>query len=216
MENNKQLRSFGRLKSRKLRENPQRLMDEVLPKITYKELPTGKDIWLEIGFGGGEHLAHQAKNNPNVNIIGFEPFINGTAKLLREVEDNKLTNVLVHNGDARDVLEKLPDNVISKVYILFPDPWPKRKHNKRRLIQKPLLDMLYKAIKPGGELLIATDHEGYAQWILHEIFSHNVFEWQAKCKADWQNEFPGHIKTKYQLKNMAKTVRPLFLRFLKP
>lgn len=212
---NRPLRSFGRIKSRALRDGAQNLMDEVLPRITFKELPQGKEVWLEIGFGGGEHLAHQAKNNPNVNIIGFEPFINGTVKLLREVEEHNLQNVLVHNGDAREVLEKLPESSVSRVYILFPDPWPKARHNKRRLIQKPLLDMLHKVMKDGAELRIATDHEGYAGWILREIFEHDGFEWTAKSKTDWQNEFDGHIKTKYQMKNMAKTVRPLFLRFVK-
>ena len=205
---NKPLRSFGRLKARKLRGKPQALMDEVLPQITFKELPAGKEIWLEIGFGGGEHLAHQAKNNPGIFHVGFEPFINGTAKLLREVEDNKLTNVAVHNGDAREVIEKLPANSVAKIFILFPDPWPKSRHHKRRIIQNNLLDMLALALKPGGIVRIATDHAGYGEWILEKFASHSQFELVLNT-----HEAPAdHIITKYQKKGLAGH-NPVFLEF---
>ena len=207
-EAHKPLRSFGRIKSRRLHNNAQRLMDEVLPKITFKELPKDKDVWLEIGFGGGEHLAHQAKSNPNIFHVGFEPFINGTAKLLREVEEHKLDNVAVHNGDAREVIEKLPDNSVTKVFILFPDPWPKARHHKRRIIQENLLDMLARVLKPGGVVRAATDHAGYGEWILDKFASHKQFELVLNT-----HEAPAdHILTKYQQKGLAGH-NPIFLEF---
>ncbi len=212
MENdpNKPLRSFGRLKSRRLRGNPQRLMDEVLPKITFKELPQGRKIWLEIGFGGGEHLAHQAKSNPDIFHVGFEPFINGTAKLLKEVEAHNLLNVAVHNGDAREVIEKLPAASVDKVFILFPDPWPKARHHKRRIIQKNLLDMLAKVMRQGGVVRAATDHAGYGEWIEEEFAKHASFKPILKTY-----EAPAdHIVTKYQRKGLAGN-NPVFLEFEK-
>ena len=183
-------------------------MDEVLPKITFTELPHGKEAWLEIGFGGGEHLAHQAKSNPNVFHVGFEPFINGTAKLLREVESLGLTNVAVHNGDARDVIANLPNNSIARVFILFPDPWPKLRHHKRRIIQDNIIKMLAKVIKPGGILRIATDHAEYGEWILEKFAHHGSFKLALKsykAPAD-------HIETKYQKKGLAGN-NPIFLEF---
>lgn len=207
---NKPLRSFGRLKSRRLRDNSQRLMDVVLPAITFKELPADKEVWIEIGFGSGEHLAHQAKSNPDIFHVGFEPFINGTVKLLREVEENKLANVAVFNGDAREVIEKLPADSIAKAFILFPDPWPKSRHHKRRIVQKDLLDMLARVLKQGGVVRLATDHAEYGEWMQEKFAAHNAFKQILKT-----HEAPAdHIITKYQKKGLAGH-NPVFLEYCK-
>ena len=189
---------------------PQRLMAELLPKITFTQLPQNKTIWLEIGFGGGEHLAFQAKNNPNIFHVGFEPFINGTVKLLREIEQNNLTNVAVHNGDAREVIEKMPANSVNKIFILFPDPWPKAKHHKRRIVQENLLIMLAKVLKVGGIVRLATDHAEYGQWIEGKFATQSAFKQVLKT-----HDAPAdHIITKYQQKGLAGN-NPVFLEYQK-
>ncbi|PIR31959.1 MAG: tRNA (guanosine(46)-N7)-methyltransferase TrmB [Alphaproteobacteria bacterium CG11_big_fil_rev_8_21_14_0_20_44_7] len=212
--------SYGRTKARKLTPNQQRLFDELLPKIqiSLKNPALGwqnqsAETWLEIGFGDGGHLAHQARNNPNVNFIGCEPFINGAVKLLREIEDNNLQNIRIYTGDVRDLLEKTPENSISRIFILNPDPWPKTKHHKRRLIQKPLLDLLEKVLQPEGMLRIATDDEDYAFWILKEFMNHPKFLWTVRSKADWQNDPDDHIKTKYQKKAFKEGRKNIFIEY---
>lgn len=223
---NKPLRSFGRLKSRRLRDNSQRLMDEVLPRVKLKchndENGTmvivdprlngndTREVWIEIGFGGGEHLAHQARSNAEIFHMGFEPFINGTVKLLREVEEQNLTNVAVFNGDAREVIEKLPAGSISKAFILFPDPWPKARHHKRRIIQADMLDMLQRALKKGGVVRLATDHAEYGEWMQEKFAGHKGFKQTLKTY-----EAPvDHIITKYQRKGLAGN-NPVFLEYSK-
>lgn len=207
---NQPLRSFGRIKSRRLRGNSQRLIDDVLPAITFTAIPKNKEIWLEIGFGGGEHLAHQAQNNPNVFFIGCEPFINGMAKLLRDVEDNNLKNVAVYNGDARELLDKLPDNSLTKIFILFPDPWPKSRHHKRRIIQQNLLTSLARTLKKDGFVRLATDHAEYGEWIQEEFAKSSNFMLKIKTHAAPQD----HIETKYQKKGLAGN-NPIFLEYQK-
>ena len=206
----KYLQSFGRTKSRRIRDNAKRILDEGLPKYTFTELPKNKEVWLEIGFGGGEHLLHQAKNNRDVFIIGCEPFINGTIKLLRGLEDDKLDNVRIFKGDFRILAEQLPNDLFSKVFVLFPDPWPKKKQNKRRIISHETLDLLIKLAKNKADMRIATDHVDYAKWIAAHITSHKGITWQASCKADWQTQPTDHIETKYQKKALNEGRNPVF------
>ena len=136
---------YGRRQDKKLRARPKRLMAELLPRVATPDpdagaidpstlFPDAKEVWLEVGFGGGEHLAWQAEQNPSVGLIGAEPFINGVAKLLAHIEERDLRNVRIHFGDARPLLEALPDASLSKLFVLHPDPWPKKRHHKRRMI----------------------------------------------------------------------------------
>ena len=145
-----------------------------------------RDVWLEIGFGGGEHLLWQATHNPDVGIIGCEPFEEGVVKALAAIEDGGLANVRIHPDDARELLRWLPDACLRRAFILFPDPWPKKKHVKRRLINSALLDALARVLKPGAELRVATDIGDYARTILLAALAHPAFIWTAKRPSDWR------------------------------
>jgi len=169
---------------------------------------------LEIGFGGGEHLAAQASAHPHLRYIGVEPFLNGVASCLRHIEESGVANVRLHQGDARDVVSRLPDRALDLVYILFPDPWPKARHHKRRLIQPDFLDQLARAVKPGGEVRFATDWAHYAAWTLELFTKDPRFTWTAQCAADWRAPWPGHVPTRYEAKRLGDCA-PVFLRFLR-
>lgn len=214
------LASFGRRQGRKLRPGKRSLVDELLPKIEVKieELEnwgTGEKLFphissspasqfaLEIGFGGGEHLAYQAKLHPGVGFIGCEPYINGIGDLLKKIDAEKLSNIRIYPGDARLLIEKLPGACLSKTYILYPDPWPKARHHKRRLISMEFLDSLARVMKPGALLQLATDHGDYATWMLERLLAHPAFEWTAKKSGDWLLPPAEWIPTKYEQKRLA-------------
>ena len=166
---------------------------------------------LEIGFGGGEHLVAQAQARPDARFIGVEPFMNGVASCLRHIEESGVTNVRLHMGDARDVIARLPAARLDLVYILFPDPWPKARHHKRRLIQPEFLDALARVLKPGGEVRFATDWENYAEWTLW-IFTRDArFAWLAERVDDWCKAWPGHVPTRYEQKKLGDC-EPVWLR----
>ncbi len=167
--------------------------------------------WLEIGFGGGEHLAHQAALHPEIGIIGCEPYINGIAGLLKHIDDHKLHNIRIYSEDARLLMERLPDASLERVFILYPDPWPKARHHKRRLISTEFLNALARVMKPGAELRLATDHADYCAWMLEHLLSHSAFEWTAKICDDWLNPPPDWISTRYEQKALAG--RPTYLDF---
>ena len=180
------LRSYGRLKSRPIKPRQAGLMDSLLPGLaldlsapldreTLK--PDAAEVWLEIGFGGGEHMAAQAAMHPQALILGAEPFVNGAASAVRHIDERKLDNVRLHHGDARDLIAALPDACLERVFILFPDPWPKARHHKRRLIQPEVLSALARVLKPGGRLRFATDWADYADWTLERILGSDLFDW---------------------------------------
>jgi len=169
---------------------------------------------LEIGFGGGEHLVAQATAHPNVRYIGVEPFLNGVASCLRHIEEANAQNIRLHNGDARDVIARLSDASLDLVYILFPDPWPKTRHHKRRLIQREFLDELARVMKPGAELRFATDWANYAAWALEHLTRHPHFSWIADRATDWRAPWRGHVTTRYETKRLGDCV-PVWLRFVK-
>lgn len=197
------LRSFGRRKGRRLRTHAQELMGELLPRIQINEWPeafSGKPAWLEIGFGGGEHLAHIASLHPTIQMIGCEPYVNGISGLLKAIEETHSENIRIYSDDVRLLLGTMPEACLERVYILYPDPWPKSRHHKRRLIQKPLLDLLAKAMKSGAELRIATDWDDYATWILEQLLPHPAFEWTAELAADWSQPWLEWIPTRYEQK----------------
>lgn len=175
-------------------------------------LSRGGGVVLEIGFGGGEHLVAQAVANPATRFIGVEPFLNGVASCLRHIEEANAQNIRLHNGDARDVIARLPDASLDLVYILFPDPWPKARHHKRRLIQPEFLGELARAMKPGAELRFATDWANYASWALEYIVRDARFAWLAERAEDWRAAWPGHVPTRYEQKKLGDCA-PVWLRF---
>lgn len=212
------LRSFGRRNGRPLREQAARLWDEYLPTVRFDVADmawvAGKPLWLEIGFGGGEHLAALAAQHPDVAFVGCEPFRNGVVKLLGAMDAQKLTNVRVHTDDARQVLRALPEASLDRAYVLYPDPWPKVRHQKRRLVNKELLDLFARAVKPGGIVQLATDHEGYGQWMLEHFLADSRFAWEAKSMADWEQPPEGWVPTRYEIKCLEETP-PVYLRFIR-
>lgn len=197
------MKLYGRRRGRKLRDTPQQLMDELLPKLKINLPSEGllalpeKPIWLEIGFGGGEHIHGQALANPDKYLIGCEAFINGIASLLQLQAEEYTENLAIFPADARLLIEKLPDQNISKVFILFPDPWPKKRHFKRRLISEAFLAILARIIKPDGELLIATDDDSYNEWIEEKLSSQTFFTLISK---DIHCPPTGWVRTRYQMR----------------
>ncbi|MFM9890632.1 MAG: tRNA (guanosine(46)-N7)-methyltransferase TrmB [Rickettsiales bacterium] len=168
-------------------------------------------ISLEIGFGGGEHLLAQAAHRPDTLFIGCEPFINGVAKCLAGIEQQKLGNIRLHPRDARELILALPDACVNEIFILFPDPWPKLRHQKRRLVNAETLAMLHRIHKPGGRLLIATDHVDYSEWILERLLISPHYRWTAECAADFETPPPDWTQTKYQRKTTAEGREPVFM-----
>lgn len=173
----------------------------------------GGPLVLEIGFGGGEHLVAQATAHPAQRFIGVEPFINGVASCLRHIEEANAQNIRLHQGDVRDVIARLPEASLDLVYILFPDPWPKARHHKRRLIQPVFLDALAPVLKLGGEVRFATDWANYAEWALWHFTRDARFAWLAECADDWRKPWPGHVTTRYEAKRLGDC-EPVWLRFM--
>ncbi len=172
-----------------------------------------RETWLEIGFGGGEHLAAQARANPQTGFIGCEPFINGVAKLLAAIEDEGLGNIRIYDDDARDVLETLADASISRVFLLFPDPWHKKRHNKRRFVSPENLEQLARIMQPGAVLRIASDIPDYIRWSLHHIRNHPDFDWLAECATDWRIRPDDWPPTRYEAKAVREGRTPCYLSF---
>lgn len=172
-----------------------------------------KEIWLEVGFGSGEHIIHRAKENPKIGLIGCEVYKHGVAECVKEIENNKLENVRIFTDDARILLDAIDTKSLDRVFVLFPDPWPKKRHHKRRIINHQMFDILFRIMKLGAVLHIATDHPEYARWIMVNAATQNNFELQINSKSDWETPPEGHIQTRYQQKNKAKSERPIFLNF---
>lgn len=213
----RELRSFGRRRGRKPSPRQADLLRDDLPRFGFDvaEFSDGGTAWLEIGFGGGEHLLWQARNNPGVRILGCEPYEDGVIKVLSAVTDGALENVRIHMGDVRDVLRQLPQASLDRAFILFPDPWPKRKHRKRRLVNPALLDLLAHALKPGAELRLATDIGDYARTMLESFRDEARFLWQAESSEDWRvrpDDWPG---TRYEAKAEDAGRRRYYFRFVK-
>jgi tRNA (guanine-N7-)-methyltransferase len=175
-------------------------------------LSRGGGVVLEIGFGGGEHLVAQASAHADQRFIGVEPFINGVASCLRHIEESGVQNVRLHQGDARDVIARLPNGSIELCYILFPDPWPKARHHKRRLIQPAFLDELARVLTPGAGVRFATDWANYASWTLEHFVRDARYSWTAEGADDWRNAWPGHVTTRYEAKKLGDCA-PIWLRF---
>jgi len=204
---------YGRRKGPKLSAHQLSLRETLLPSLRFDgALPDGM-LWLEIGFGAGEHLVWQAQRNPDVSLIGAEPYEGGTAKLLAKLVEQPLPNIRIHEGDARDVLARVPDGRLGRVFLLFPDPWPKTRHHKRRFVQMEMLDELARAMAPGAEFRFASDDAGYLAWTLERLMAHRAFEWTAERARDWTARTPDWPQTRYEAKALHGP--PVFLRFVR-
>lgn len=217
------LRSYGRIKGRALSPLQEGLLQTLLPEIAIPAQPMGmldplsmwphaREVIFEIGFGGGEHLIGQARDHPANLYLGAEPFLEGVAKALTGVASAGLTNVRLVASDARPVLKALKPQSLDRLVILFPDPWHKNRHNKRRLIQPEFLEDAHRALKPGAQLRFATDWADYAAWTLEKVRAHGGFEWTAKRAHDWRGPPCDHITTRYELKKLGDCA-PVFLIF---
>jgi tRNA (guanine-N7-)-methyltransferase len=216
------LRSYGRLKTRTIKPRQAALMDSLLPTLrppqgTFdpRTLMTGAaEVWLEIGFGGGEHMATQAARRPDVLILGAEPFQNGVASALRHIDEARLTNVRVHDGDARDLMARMPDACLDRAFVLFPDPWPKTRHNKRRIVQAETVAEFARLLKPGGRLRFASDWADYVDWSLERFLKNPDFRWIADTASDRRQPPADHITTRYEEKRLGDCA-PVFLDFVR-
>lgn len=205
-------RTFGRAKGRSLTASQTAIMDEHWPRISIAPgdpLPKGP-IWLEIGYGMGSHVLHLGRTQPDVSVIGAEPFINGTAKAVRGIAEEGLTNMRLFRGDVRNWMEPLPSGCIDRAYILFPDPWPKARHNKRRLIRTAFIESLHRIIRPGGTLVFASDIPHYVDWALSRFRNHGGFEWDGRDPKQPPENWPG---TKYEAKARREGRTPYWFEF---
>jgi tRNA (guanine-N7-)-methyltransferase len=216
-------RLYGRSSGHKLRAGQRQLIDELLPQI---EVPQDGEITaerlfgdkrplhLEIGFGGGEHLAYRADLLPDHGFIGCEPFLNGVATALAQIRDRHLANIRLWRGDALDVLARIPQAGLAFVYLLHPDPWPKARHAKRRMVNDGPVDLIASRMRPGGELRIATDHPVYLSWTLMVMQRHrHQFEWLAEKPSDFLERTGGWPATRYEVKALREGRRAYFLRY---
>lgn len=172
-------------------------------------------VRLEIGFGGGEHLAHRARTNPETGFIGVEPFVNSMAKLLAVVEAEGLKNIRVHDDDATQLLDWLPDGSIDQIDLLYPDPWPKKKHWKRRFVSQVNLERFHRVLKPGGLFCFASDIDTYLNWTLQHCSRHGGFQWTARNATDWRTPFSGWPGTRYEAKAKREGRASAYLTFVR-
>ena len=213
---------YGRRKGPALSARQEQLIETVLPTLT-PQLQQGldpkryfddvDDVWLEIGFGAGEHLHWQAQHHPRVGIIGAEPFVNGVAKLLTRIEEEPAPNIRLYMDDARDIISALPDASLGRVFVLFPDPWPKLRHHKRRFLQTEMLDYLARVMTPGAELRFGSDDAPLLEFTLEILMAHPAFAWTATRAIDWQQRTPDWPQTRYEAKQLHGV--PAFLRFVR-
>ena len=216
-------RLYGRASGHKLRPGQQALVDTLLPPIAVPDegeitprrlFGADRPLHFEIGFGSGEHLAERADLLPDHGFIGAEPFLNGVATALAHVRDQQLTNVRLWRGDALDVLGRVPDSALSFLYLLHPDPWPKARHAKRRMVNDGPLEIFAAKLKPGGEFRLATDDPTYLTWALMVMQRHShQFEWLAERPSDFLEPPGGWIETRYGAKSRREGRRPYYLRY---
>ncbi|MDD4555781.1 MAG: tRNA (guanosine(46)-N7)-methyltransferase TrmB [Alphaproteobacteria bacterium] len=235
---NEKPKFYGRRQGRKIRKAKGNLLDVFLPQIKIDTQKNFQETFnqsfaktcLEIGFGDGTHLAGIAKNNPEIGFIGVEVFKNGVANLLTlltgikeghelpqeiNLADGRNDNIRVFDDDVRILFNYIPDASLDKVFVLFPDPWPKKRHAHRRLINQENLQVISRILKKDGILVIATDHRVYKGWALRQTLESNLFDWTAKTSNDWRNEPEGWVQTKYQKKAIREGRKPVFLIFKK-
>jgi tRNA (guanine-N7-)-methyltransferase len=216
----------GRRRGRRLRPRRQDLLTELLPRLRVTLPPAGgaldlaglfpqppSALWLEVGFGSGEHLAEQAHRHPDIGFIGCEVFVNGVAALVGQVERLELANVRIFDDDAHLLLTALPEASIDRAFLLFPDPWPKTRHAKRRFVGPANLATMAYILADGAEFRVATDDVGHVRWTLQHLIGHPDFRWGATGPRDWRNPPPDWVETRYQRKAVAAGRQPVFLCF---
>ncbi|NSX56556.1 tRNA (guanosine(46)-N7)-methyltransferase TrmB [Parasulfitobacter algicola] len=221
---------YGRFKGKGLRDQQQDMLDDDLAALSpglidwdenpdrinldLKTIFGTTDVWLEIGFGGGEHLVHQAAQNPNKGLIGCEPYINGVAMLLGKVRKAEISNLRIYPGDVRHLFDVLPDASIAKAFLLYPDPWPKKRHHRRRFVTPDYLAPLSRVVKKGGALRVATDIPDYVRQTLEQVPRHG-FEWQAEKPSDWRIAWHDWVSTRYEQKALREGRTPHYLTFIR-
>lgn len=217
-------RLYGRRRGKALRAGQQRLLAEALPlfSIEPEALAAGRafaapprEVWLEIGFGAGEHLIEQAKANPDVGIVGCEPFLNGVVAALARLKCDRLFNVRLLRGDAQGLIEAAPGAFFSRAFILYPDPWPKRRHHKRRVITVGIVEALARVMRRGAELRLATDVDDYAGWTLARFLASPDFRWAAPRADDWRRPWPEWRPTRYEAKARCDGRQSVYLTFVR-
>jgi tRNA (guanine-N7-)-methyltransferase len=215
---------FGRRKGHALKPRQAALFETLLPRLALDLevaapsdlrmlFENAGDVRLESGFGGGEHLLAEAQRNPTAGFIGIEPFINGMAKALAAIHDRRLTNIRLHHGDATDVLGWLPNASLARFDLLYPDPWPKRRHWKRRFVQDASIAQIARVVRSGGEFRFVTDWPDYAAWTLRHLAGAQDFEWTAERADDWRLPWPGFSATRYEAKAKRAGRVPCYLIF---
>ncbi|MEQ8367121.1 MAG: tRNA (guanine(46)-N(7))-methyltransferase TrmB [Roseicyclus sp.] len=221
---------YGRRKGQHLKDSQERYLQEDLAALSpgavdwetnpdrvpldLEALFDGREVWLEVGFGGGEHMVHQAALNPDVGIIGCEPYINGVAMLLGKIRKAGAGNLRVHPGDARDLFDVLPDGSIAKAFLMYPDPWPKARHHRRRFVTPEHLGPLHRVLKPGAEFRVATDIPDYVRQTLEQVPRHG-FSWAAEGPEDWRQPWDDWISTRYEQKALREGRVPHYLTFFR-
>ena len=221
---------YGRRRGKGLRDSQKGYLAEdlselALPGVSWHDNPDraaldlaarfgARPLWLEIGFGGGEHMVHQALAHPDAAIIGCEPYINGVAMLLGKIRKAGATNIAIHPGDARDLFDVLPQGVIAKAFLLYPDPWPKKRHHRRRFVTPEHLAPLARVMAPGAELRVATDIPDYVRQTLEQVPPHG-FRWLAECPRDWREPWNDWLSTRYEQKALREGRKPHYLTFVR-
>ncbi|MFU8862929.1 MAG: tRNA (guanosine(46)-N7)-methyltransferase TrmB [Rhodobacterales bacterium] len=221
---------YGRFKGKTLRDRQYKLLDEDLDALSpgpvgWEENPDrvpldlgalfgGRDLWLEIGFGAGEHMVHQAAENPDVGIIGCEPFLNGVAMALGKIRKATVQNIRIHPGDVRNLFDVLPQASVARAFVLYPDPWPKKRHHRRRFVTPEHLEPLAEVLKPGAIFRVATDIPDYVRQSLEEV-PRAGFDWLAERPEDWRQPWSDWISTRYEQKALREGRVPHYLTFRK-
>ncbi|MXX87728.1 MAG: tRNA (guanosine(46)-N7)-methyltransferase TrmB [Boseongicola sp. SB0677_bin_26] len=221
---------YGRARGRGLRASQKRHLDDLgrvglagvrrdenpgRTKLDLKAMFGDRPVWLEVGFGGGEHLLHQAVRNPGVGFVAAEPYISGVAKLLGRIRSTGAGNIRIHPGDARDLMDVLPDQSVARAFLLYPDPWPKKRHHRRRFVTSEHLDPLFSIMAPGAQLRISTDIPDYVRQTMEEV-PRAGFVWQAVHPDDWRKPWEDWLPTRYERKALREGRTPTYLSFRKP
>jgi tRNA (guanine-N7-)-methyltransferase len=227
LENIKGSRVYGRRQGKSLKPESAVRLDKYFPKYSLSLDDGGeldfenifshspKEIWLEIGFGKGEHLSAQAKANPHIGIIGCEPFLNGVSGLIDHMDREALSNIRFYMDDARLLMDALPDGFLSRAFILFPDPWPKNRHHKRRIVSPGNLQVLSRLLKDNAELRIGTDHHDYCRWILARLMENPDFSWKDQGPDQWHKRSEDWPATRYEKKALEVGRKSTYMTFIR-